>query len=306
MRKILVLIACLLGILTSGAKSDFSFRNLTMNDGLTANAVRNIVQDRNGYIWFGTDNGLCRYDGRRVQPFRINELGLNQYISALQVADDGLFVGTSIGVFYIDYQRHTFEKQPMGIHTTVTSFAMDKEGALWISTMGQGVWQYNIKSRQHKQYPIHTAENVVAQVLVDNNNQIWTVTNWEAPYVQRLNRLHNQFEPVSLNFPAAYNALSMLQTRDGRYWLGTWEQGLLLMHGDGQLEQILDPQRTKVGWHIHTLFELNDGRICIGCDDGLIMLNPKTGDWRKFDDRFVYAITNDTEGGMWIGTFYNG
>jgi len=306
MRKLLLLIVCLLGILTSEAKSDFSFRNLTMNDGLTANAVRNIIQDRNGYIWFGTDNGLCRYDGRRVLPFRINELGLNQYISALQVADEGLFVGTSIGVFYIDYQCHTFEKLPMGIRTTVTSFAMDKEGALWISTMGQGVWQYNIKSRQHKQYPIHTAENVVAQVLVDNNNQIWTVTNWGAPYVQRLNRLHNQFEPVSLNFPAAYSALSMLQTRDGRYWLGTWEQGLLLMHGDGQLEQVLDPQRTKVGWHIHTLFELNDGRICIGCDDGLIILNPKTDDWRKFDDRFVYAITSDTEGGMWIGTFYNG
>ena len=306
MRKLLLLIVCLLGILTSGAKSSPSFRNLTMNDGLTANAVRNIVQDRNGYIWFGTDNGLCRYDGRRVLPFRINELGLNQYISALQVADEGLFVGTSIGVFYIDYQCHTFEKLPMGIHTTVTSFAMDKEGALWISTMGQGVWQYNIKSRQHKHYPIHTAENVVAQVLVDNNNQIWTVTNWGAPYVQRLNRLHNQFEPVSLDFPAAYNALSMLQTRDGRYWLGTWEQGLLLMHGDGQLEQVLDPQLTKVGWHIHTLFELNDGRICIGCDDGLIILNPKTGDWRKFDDRFVYAITNDTEGGMWVGTFYNG
>ena len=137
MRKLLLLIVCLLGILTSEAKSDFSFRNLTMNDGLTANAVRNIVQDRNGYIWFGTDNGLCRYDGRRVLPFRINELGLNQYISALQVADEGLFVGTSIGVFYIDYQCHTFEKLPMGIRTTVTSFAMDKEGALWISTMGE-------------------------------------------------------------------------------------------------------------------------------------------------------------------------
>ena len=83
MRNILLLMVCLLGILNSEAKADYSFRNLTMNDGLTANAVRNIVQDKNGYIWFGTDNGLCRYNGRQMVPFRIAELGINQYISAL-------------------------------------------------------------------------------------------------------------------------------------------------------------------------------------------------------------------------------
>ena len=61
-----------------------------------------------------------------------------------------------------------------------------------------------------------------------------------------------------------------------------------------------------MGWHIHTLYEDSDGHIYIGCDDGLINFDPKTGEWKKSDDRFVYAITNDTEGGMWIGTFYGG
>ena len=42
-------------LLSAWAKDDYSFRQITMNDGLAANAVRNIVQDKNGYIWFGTD-----------------------------------------------------------------------------------------------------------------------------------------------------------------------------------------------------------------------------------------------------------
>ena len=73
-----------------------------MNDGLASNAVRNIGQDKNGYIWFGTDNGLCRYDGRRVLPLRIAELGVNQYISAMLVGDEGIYVGTVKGVNIVD------------------------------------------------------------------------------------------------------------------------------------------------------------------------------------------------------------
>ena len=293
-------------LMPAWAKDDYTYRQITMNDGLAANAVRNIVQDKNGYIWFGTDNGLCRYDGRRVLPFRIAELGINQYISALVACDEGLYAGSAKGVFFVDFAHQTITKLPMDIHSTVTYLSLDKEGGLWVSTMEQGVWLYMPKTGDFKQYNIKTPGNAVAQVFVDAGNQVWTVTNRGEPVIQKLNRLHNQFEPVNLSFNGVPTSLRMLQTRDGRYWLGTWEYGLLLMHSDGRLEQVLNPHLTKVGWHIHTLFEDPDGSICIGCDDGLIRLDPRSGEWQKYDDRFVYAITTDTEGGRWIGTFYGG
>ena len=305
-RRILLLALCLLGLLPISARDDYGRRNITMNDGLAANAVRNIVQDKNGYIWFGTDNGLCRYDGRRVLTFRIPELGINQYISSLMACDEGVFAGTEKGVFFVSHQPSSIRHLPMDIHTTVTHLSLDKEGCLWVSTMGQGVWQYILTTGQAKHYDLKAAGNAVAQVLIDNSNQVWTVTNWGEPVVQKLNRLHDQFEPVSLNYKDVPGSLRMLQTKDGRLWLGTWEHGLLLMHNDGTLEPVLDPQQSKVGWHIHTLYELSEEYICIGCDDGVVRLNPKTREWTKFDDRFVYAITSDTEGGLWIGTFYGG
>ena len=306
MRRLQLLITGILLFLSAWAKDDYSYRMITMNDGLAANAVRNIVQDKYGYIWFGTDNGLCRYDGRRVLPLRIPELGINQYISALLASNDGLYVGTAKGVFFINYNRQVFERLPMDIHSTVTHLSSDKEGALWVSTMNQGVWHYHPGTDRSSQYHLKSSGDAVAQVFVDAGNQIWTVTNWGEPVVQKLNRLHNQFEPVKTEFNGVPTSLCMFQTRDGRYWLGTWEHGLLRMNSDGSLEQVLNPLLTKVGWHIHTLYEDSDGHIYIGCDDGLINFDPKTGEWKKSDDRFVYAITNDTEGGMWIGTFYGG
>ena len=167
MRRLLCIIIGVLTLLTAGAKDDYSYRLITMNDGLAANAVRNIVQDKNGYIWFGTDNGLCRYDGRRVLPLRIDELGINQYISALLAIDEGLYVGTAKGVFFINFKRQAFERLPMDIHSPVTYLSLDKDGSLWISTMEQGVWQYVVKTGRTKHYGQKSSGNAVAQVFVD-------------------------------------------------------------------------------------------------------------------------------------------
>ena len=310
-RRLLILIVCMVLFLPMAALDDYRHQNLTMNDGLAANAVRNIVQDKFGYMWFGTDNGLCRYDGVHVLTFRIPDLGKNQYVTSLMASDDGIYVGTERGVFLLCFDNGKFEKLSNGIHTTVTSIAKDKDGKLWVSTNGQGVYC------EEKQYDFKSTGSSISQVYIDNSNQIWTVTNHSSTALQKFNRLHDRFEPVTLDFPSDYRSLRMLQTRDGRRWLGSWEHGLLLIHSDGHVEQMLNPAETKVGMHIHTLYERSDDCICIGCDDGLICLNPQTREWyrlserlqipqNKLSDRFVYSIIGDKEGGLWIGTFYGG
>lgn len=308
----ILLLTALMMLLPFWAKDDYRYRNITMNDGLSANAVRNIVQDDYGFIWFGTDNGLCRYDGVKVRPYHINELGINQYVSALLASNDRLYIGTEKGVFLFTFKGHAISRLPIDIHSTVTSLVQDEEGYLWISTSEQGVLQYMPDTGNTRHYDFKETDGAVAQVFIDNSNQVWTITNWGFPVVQRLNRLHNKFEPANLSCEKKFNGLCMLQTRDGRMWLGTWENGLMLFHSDGHLEQMLSPVLSKVGSHIHTLYELAEDCLCIGCDDGVICFNPKTREWRhllgeqSLKARFVYAITSDKEGGLWIGTYYGG
>ena len=308
-----------MALLPFWAKDDSRYRRITMDDGLPSNAVRNIVQDDFGFIWFGTDNGLCRYDGTTIQQYRIPELGTNQYISALLSSDRSVIAGTDKGVFIFDFSTQGHGKLnhvPIDIHSTVTSLAHDKEGNLWVSTMEQGVWCIP-ENKPAKNYNFESSRGAVAQIFIDRDNQIWALTNWGGPTLQRLNRLHDIFEPIDLTFNNHYNSLRMLQTKDGRLWLGSWENGLLLMHSDGHLEKVLSPTIAGIGLHIHTLFERSGDCICIGCDDGVICFNTNTREWYRLldnnqnrpnnlGDRFVYAITKDNEGGLWIGTFYGG
>ena len=324
MSRILLLTIWLTALLPCGAKGDYRSRNITMDDGLPSNAVRNIVQDKQGFIWLGTDNGLCRYDGTTIQTYRIAELGLNQYISALLQTEQGIVAGTAVGVFLLDGQGRT-TRLPIDVGSTVTSLSTDKEGNLWVATMEQGAWSCS-KTQKTRHYDFKEINGAVSQIYVDRDNQIWALTNWGRQAVWQLNRLHDRFEPVSLTYDGNYNALRMLQTNDGRLWIGSWESGLLLMHGDGRIEQMLSP--TEAGQHIHTLFEWQptgeqvlwlgyDDCICIGSDDGVTCYNIKTREWHRLPDglqtnreglgnHFIYAITNDREGGLWTGSFYGG
>jgi len=285
-----------------------SYRSITMDDGLPSNTVRRMVQDGCGFIWMGTDNGLCRYDGIQVQTYRIPQLGNNQYITALLADGQRIYVGTEQGVFRLNVADDHFERLPIDIHTVVSHLTLDCDSQLWVSTLGQGVWRYHPKTGNQHHYDV----GQIAQVYVDYSNQVWTVSNWSATPLCRLNRLHDRFDPVAISGVENCHALCMLQTADGQLWIGSWENGLLRMHSDGRIEQVTAPDGTHGAYHIHTLTERGDGSILIGCDDGVISYDPKTDDWHQplnsqFSTlNFAYTILNDHEGGLWIGTFYAG
>ncbi|MBQ8128161.1 MAG: response regulator [Prevotella sp.] len=290
-------------------------RRITMDDGLPSNTVRNIVQDRFGFLWFGTDNGLCRYDGTQVQTFRIAELETSQYVSALTSTDEGLYIGTERGVYFYDFAQQHISRLPMTISTAVTSLTVDRDGQLWVGTLGQGAWRHDARSGRSKHYAFSEIRGNVNCLFVDRDNRVWALTNWGDPAVQRLNKVSDAFEPVSLRYDGPYQSLCMLQTGDGTLWLGSWEEGLLRIADDGRLEAVLSPETDRVGHHIHTLYELSADCIAIGCDDGPLSLNTRTGEWHRLlpadggtphSERFAYAFRQDREGGLWIGTFYGG
>ena len=151
MRKIITILAAvfLMAMTPASAWSRNAVREplvraVTMNTGLPSNAVRSIVQDKNGFIWFGTDNGLCRYDGYQVQTIYNPQMKFDQYVSTLEACDEGLLVGTSKGAFLFNFKTEQFQKLSDKITSTITSFSIDGNRNVWVSTQGQGLFRYNL------------------------------------------------------------------------------------------------------------------------------------------------------------------
>lgn len=313
------LLMILMSLFTFGSvQQNVRCRNISMEDGLRSNAVRNVVQDEYGFIWFGTDNGLCRYDGYVMQHHRIASLGTDQFVSALHVVKGGLLVGTGRGAFFFDQATERFTPYIPGKLTgQVNSFAEDRDGNVWVATMGQGVFRYNASNGRCKRFAFGRLKGNVTQVFVDSDNQVWALTAWGAPALSRLDKARDEFRAVSLRMgDADCRGHRMLQTADGSLWIGTWENGLLRLTADGRVEQMLTPSLTGTATHIHTLLETTSDCLLIGCDEGVVAFNPLTRAWHKMcvdgsgtkplEYKFIYSILRDREGGLWFGTFYGG
>jgi len=318
-RVIFSIIASLLTA-ASWAAVDFRFRHYTVDDGLPSSTVRAIVQDRMGFMWFGSDNGLCRYDGVSINRYCYNDDSNEQYVSCLH--DDGthLWIGTYNGIYLYNFAENSFShfdrktKAGDAINGNILTIASDKEGNVWIAVANNGVYRYSPKSQRLDRYPMKGINGRVSYLIIDDDNQVWASTNWALPALWKLDKARNQFvaqSPKGVD-PNILGSIAMTQDASGNIWIGTWSSGLVKIDGSGVGEHNPDfrPQ------HIHHIMEYAPYQLLIGSDDGLSLYNTKTDLWRTFVDdetipfslsnRFVYPIVNDREGGVWIGTFYGG
>lgn len=332
MKKFIVSLLALffLNSLTASAGNDFRFRHFTVENGLSSNTVRAILQDKRGYLWFGTDEGLNRYDGIGVKAYQYNTQNIHglkcSYISALYEDENGLLVGTGEGLYQYSYATDSFTffeaKTAKGerVESTVNDIKEDKDGNLWLATSGQGVFKYSSQTGKLEQYDFSACAGFVPGILVDSENWIWAVTNQGKSFVYKLNKAENRFEPIHLKHEVnGYNSCSIVIFEDSKrsLWLGTWGCGLQkLDRYSGQVTAYMHPSRKGGIMHIHSIMEYAPHQLLVGSDDGLSLFNTQTGEHTLYSydeinpfslsNRFVYPILKDREGGVWIGTYYGG
>jgi signal transduction histidine kinase/ligand-binding sensor domain-containing protein/DNA-binding response OmpR family regulator len=309
------------------APFEIRFRRFAVEDGLSSNCVHAIAQDPNGFIWFGTEEGLDRYDGSSVRLFHVGGRRGSEYISALYAGADYLWIGTEEGLYQYHYRTESISRitahteKGTDLHITVNQITQDREGNLWISTLGQGVMCYRPDDGALVQYEFKNASGLVASVFVDADNQVWAVTNWEGNHgLFRLHKTEQRFVPFEVKYAGAgynSNALVMTEDTDRHLWLGTWESGLQRIDRyTGQSTVYFLPPAQKGALHIHSLLLAAPHQLLVGSDDGLLLFDTATGASQLFTEdvqsltglsnRFVYPLLKDREGGIWIGTYYGG
>ena len=144
---LLFVVCCMVSVKTWGQYG----RLFTSDSELSSSLVNQIYQDRKGFIWIATYNGLDRYDGNNFQTFRVGQrpglLLSNRVNCVLEDCDGRLLVGTDKGVVVYDESRNCFSDIPFvrgetaydkGCH--VLSMVLRRNGEVWVSTSGYGVF----------------------------------------------------------------------------------------------------------------------------------------------------------------------
>lgn len=291
-------------------------RSITMDDGLASNTVRALLQDRIGFIWMGSDAGLCRYDGISIKTYYNVHAGYDQFVSCLFAYNDSLVVGTSHGAYFFDLRKEQFYPLSPKLKSMITSATADAAGRLWLSTQTQGVYRYDPRTGYLKHFAVKEARGRVSQVFADADNQVWLYTLSSSFPIMRLNHSTDSFYKFRLKGSVGVaGGAGLAQDAGGHLWVGSWNDGLYTIGSDGSVSQVLNPTVAGYGQHIHHVYAAPDGSIFIACDDGYFRYNPKTGSWTRYTqgnnfstggDRFIYCITSDRENGLWMGTFYGG
>ena len=260
---------------------------------------------------------MCRFDGYDVKTYYNPFTTVDQFVSALTACEEGLLVGCNNGAYLFCNATDRFQKLSDKITAPVLNFSLDGDQNIWISTNGQGVFRFNRTTHELHQYPMKNIQGKVQSTLVDANNQVWMLCNHGGASIYHLNKSTDQFEAFPLKGDATrFYGMAMLAAPDGNLYVGTWENGLYKLNVDGSAEQLISGTLSNAVHHIHQLYSNGNKYLLIASDDGLVQYDIQNRTWRMLsevnnpsrstNERFVYGIAGDNEGGIWVTTFYGG
>lgn len=306
--------------------TQFHFRHYNIENGISSNNISSILQDQKGFIWISTDNGLSRFDGNQFTFYQksnplYSNLHANSINTICETTDKELWLGTDNGVFIYNQVKDTFTpfvkqtSDKTSITSWITHIIQDKAGNIWIATHKQGIFLFNTQTDKLTQFEIPQNDNIVTRILNDEQNNIWL----SGPYqLCKLNKVNNTFETYAIEEKTeSIYSMALWEDSSNHIWIGTWDKGLWKLDPrTKQVEKYLTGEKGKGILHIHSILEYSPELLLIGSDDGLTIFNPVThesflydnyGDSEKsLSDKFIYPILKDREGGVWIGTYYNG
>ena len=323
------------------SQQDIRFKRISVEDGLSQSTVEAIVQDHSGFMWFGTEDGLNRYDGYNFEVFR-NDPEDSTSISTsnvwrLYVDRKGfLWIGTyDGGLNRFDPKTETFTRylhDPSDPHSIsndcVRSIIEDRQGNFWIGTRDGGLNYLDMRTQQFKRFD-HNPENTnsllsnnVRFVYLDKNQNLWIATN----------RGFSIYNPVSeqfIHFQAGENGSNSLSHNNVRHifqdhlgiiWISTLggldrydrETGRFINHRHDPT----DPG--SIGSNsIRNVYEDRQGRVWITTSrGGLNYYDREENSFYsyRFDQANPQSLSNnsprvvcqDHSGILWIGTFGGG
>ena len=317
----LLAVACaLLAMATQAARAGLPetprLRQLTVADGLPSNRINDLSEDRHGYLWIATSDGLARFDGLDYQVWRVEQGLRDNFVWSVHVdANNRLWVATRMaGLAMFDEARRSFRyynaaNSPVMASNDIWTVTSTANGDVWFGTADHGLYRLDGTGRITRFMPRagdprSVPHQSVSKVLVAPDGTLWVGT--KAGVARWTGRDFERLAEPSLG-SALVNAMTV--EPDGTLWIGTSE-GVAVRHPDGRVER--NPfGRERV---LHVLHRDRDGSRWLDIPQGL---------GRESDGEMavvpLYSLSSrgsvrppwvkayeDHEGGLWFASSSNG
>lgn len=313
-----LIVHVLLGKL-SVAQQQILFRKYSVVDGLCSNTVWCISQDDKGYMWFGTKNGLNRFDGYEFKTYKFrkndtNSLG-NNFIHAICAYDNtNYWIGTEDGIYNLNLETERFTRVPGITDQVVYDILRDRNGTMWVATNRSGLYGYRRGDNNTIRF---TTFNHIRNLEEDNEGRIWIGSFGKGVGV--LDPASMQFSQYSLNNGNINSNKVFTVYRDlgDNIWAGTLGGLHVLRKNSDSFTTYLKGGPGSINDNIvRTIYQPSPQKLYVGTEKGLNILDLQTekftaytnkaNDPHSISDNAVYSIFPDKEGGIWVGTYFGG
>lgn len=321
MKKISILIGFSIIALTCFAQNDsYYFKNYQVQNGLSSNTITTILQDKKGFIWIGTRNGLNRFDGNTFKIFHTvlsdaQSLGSNSIFSLFEDEKEQLWVGTSSGIYLYDPQQERFSAFKLIPPGEVRYIAADNLNNIWIIS-NLTLYKYNQLNSKIVSFNLKNDETT--SLHVSDKGELWTAT---------ANGLVKHYNPETNNF-SNYNIEEILKENnlppiediypvgDSSILIGCMNKVLLFDYKNSTIKNLFKNNSVSNDVHVHKIFRQSADEYWFGTENGIYIFNIKTFQTKiiskdysnpySISDNVISTICRDKEGGTWIGTFFGG
>lgn len=332
MRKKLLIILSLLLSLSTFSQTQYRVQHYSVENGLSQNMIMAIIQDRDGFMWFGTWNGLDRFDGHNFVTYKIADSDITMYNKRVdQLYEDSIgeiCFKTNDGKFYkINKNTNKIETvtdsvicSHLQVDVQTDSLYVDHHGIIWSITDETGISRYRNGNWKHftpELDPIYKGQlrkNCV--FLEDKNGNLWV--NPTGGGFSRYN-----YERDELEYPI-HDVSNMIHTayvdRDGSLWISSYNNGLDRVDIGRQLFNVHDLHQTGIRTgEVRAFVELN-GQLQVFTKDKMVytaldsqqglILGSKgqgiSGINIEIDSKDIYDIEEDKDGKIYIATYGKG
>jgi ligand-binding sensor domain-containing protein/signal transduction histidine kinase/DNA-binding response OmpR family regulator len=320
-KNIACYIVCVFSIIRLFGQSQVSFRQLSVNDGLSQNSVVSVTQDSIGYLWLATQDGLNKFDGNKFEIFKEFFLDITKpnysHLGQVYTDRDGNIITLPISKKPQIYNKKNNNFTPFSDLEDVSTVFQDSRKNYWFGTYTSGLFRKDATNKQTVSIISSADIKTVFSVSEDKDGTIWITSKGKIISIDRNTGESKAYFPDS-NIKSTVNYSKLVFDDLGNIWLGTYGNGLWFKKRQSSEFTSINSLNKELGTLPNSLNILSmhldkKNRLWIGTfGSGLYKINLKTSEIdhyevKKHNPRTLHyndilCIFEDYTGTLWFGT----